>query len=131
MRLDQIKADCKRKMQHAMKNTANEAERILGDSFDQFYNGGTPKYYKRTYTLPNASEIIGPNDFGNAMTLEAGYYGERLHYEHPPGSYDGPKVLEATTTGTSGVVGDPTFDEVALDKIKQAASDNFNKFFHK
>lgn len=129
MRLDQIKADCKKRMNRAMRNTARDANRILDDSFNQFYAGGTPKFYKRTGTLPSAAEIKGPTNTGDSITLEAGFNGENLHYQHPPGSYDGPQVLEATATGTSGVVGDPTYDEVALEKIINAAQNNFDSEF--
>ena len=53
MRIDQIKADCQKRMNRAMQNTSKDANRILDDSFNQFYAGGTPKFYKRTGTLPS------------------------------------------------------------------------------
>ena len=137
MRIDQIKADCQKRMNRAMQNTSKDANRILDDSFNQFYTGGTPYIYDRKYILPDAKDIRGPISTGNTSILKAGYDGSKLKY--PEGmtwnghlsKFDGPAVLDAVTSGTYKVVGDSTFDEVALDKIKQTASDNFNKFFHK
>ena len=137
MRIDKIKAECKRKMMRAMNDTAQDANQIITKSFDQFYAGGTPYIYDRKYILPDAKDIRGPISTGNTSILKAGYDGSKLKY--PEGmtwnghlsKFDGPAVLDAVTSGTYKVVGDSTFDEVALDKIKQTASDNFNKFFHK
>lgn len=137
MRLDQIKEDCKKRMNRAMQNTFKDADRILDDSFNQFYAGGTPYIYDRKYILPDSKDINGVISTGNTSTLEAGYDGSKLKY--PEGmtwngylsKFDGPAVLDAVTSGTYKVVGDPTFDEMALDKIKKAASDNFSREFHK
>lgn len=137
MRLDQIKADCNKRMNRAMNDTAKDANQIITESFDQFYVGGTSYIYNRKYILPDSKDIRGPISADNTSMLKAGYDGSKLKY--PEGmtwngylsKFDGPAVLDAVTSGTYKVVGDPTFDEVALDKIKQAASDNFNKLFHK
>ena len=39
------------------------------------------------------------------------------------------EVFGAAATGSYGVVGDPTFDEVAFDKIIDAAAKNFARKF--
>ena len=137
MRVDKIKAECKKKMIRAMNDTAQDANQIIDQSFDQFYSGGTPYIYDRKHILPDSKNIKGPITADNTSILHAGYDGSKLKY--PEGmtwngylsKFDGPAVLDAVTSGTYKVVGDPTFDEMALDKIKKAASDNFSREFHK
>ena len=134
MNIDQIMNDCKKRMVQAIAQTATDAEMIIDKSFTQFYSGGQPQIYDRKYILPD-SKKINTSFSGNSASLEAGYDGSQLHY--PEGmtwngylsKFTGPEVLDAVTSGTYKVVGDPTFDEVALKEILSKARENFNKAF--
>ena len=43
--------------------------------------------------------------------------------------FTGGEVLAATMTGTYGVLGDPTYDELAFENILEAADKNFASEF--
>ena len=127
MKISDIKKKCFKDMISCMSDTARDADQILDESFNQYYGGGKPKVYKRTFTLPNAKNINGPDISGDSVQLKAGYESSNLEYS--TGSFSGEEVFGAVATGTYGVVGDKTFDENALEKIIQAASKNFDRKF--
>lgn len=127
MKISDIKRKCLQDMAKCMSETAHDADLILDESFNQYYRGGVPKYYERTFTLHNAKKITGPTSGENTVTLEAGYDGSQLEYH--TGTFTGEQVWSAVSSGDAGVVGDPSFDEVALERIIQAAADNFAKRF--
>lgn len=129
MNLKQIKADCIKKMARAMNATEKNADVILDESFNQYYRGGTPQPngYSRTYTLHGAKKIISSKSSGTSMSMEAGYDSDQISYS--TGSFSGAEVFGATATGTYGVVGDPSYDEDAFEKILDAAEENFSKQF--
>lgn len=127
MRIEQIKQDCIKKAVRAMNRTADDAERIIDESFDQYYRGGTPSRYIRKYTLPGAKDVKSPVVSGDEVTLQAGYDGSKIGYS--TGKLSGEQVFEATATGSYGVVGDPSYDEQALEEIKRTAETNFSAEF--
>ena len=65
------------------------------------------------------------------MELKAGYESSNLVYF--TGSFSGEEVFGAAATGSYGVVGDPTFDEVALTKLlmppQKISQENLNKMW--
>lgn len=127
MKISDIKKKCLQDMAKCMSETAHDADLILDESFNQYYRKAEPKYYERTYTLHNAKNIEGPTVLGDSMELKAGYESSNLVYF--TGSFSGEEVFGAAATGSYGVVGDPTFDEVAFDKIIDAAAKNFARKF--
>lgn len=127
MKISDIKRKCLQDMAKCMSETAHDADLILDESFNQYYRGGEPKYYERTFTLHNAKKITGPTASGDSIELKAGYESSQISYN--TGSFTGEEVFGAAATGSYGVVGDPSFDETAFDRILQAAADNFAKRF--
>lgn len=126
MKLKQIRKDCQRKLSNAMRNTYIDANEIVNTSFDIFYSQGDP-VRERTRTLPGAKKIVPPKINGDSAYMKAGYEGDQISYND--GSFTGGEVLGATMTGTYGVVGDPSYDEIAFEDIIKAAKNNFNKEF--
>lgn len=127
MLLSEIKKDCMRKMNDAMKKTYMDANEIIDISFDIYYSQGNPKYYsagtgKRTYTLPNSKYLKMING-NNSAYLEAGYEGNYISYT--TGTFTGGEVLGATMTGSYGVLGDSEYDNIAFEDIIKAAENNF------
>lgn len=127
MKIADIKKKCLQEVSKCMSDTAHDADLILDESFNQYYRKAEPIQYIRTYTLHNAKNIVGPNVSGKTIELKAGYESSNLSYS--TGTFSGEEVFGAAATGTYGVVGDPTFDETALDKIIDAAKRNFAKRF--
>lgn len=126
MKLSQIHKDCQRKLSSAMSNTHQDADDILDISFEVFYSQGNPKR-ERTYTLPGAKKNPPPEISGDSAYMKTGYEGDQIGYSD--GTFTGGEVLGATMTGTYGVVGDPSYDEIAFEDIIKAAKNNFNKEF--
>lgn len=126
MKLSQIHKECQRKLSNAIKNTHQDADDILDMSFEVFYSQGNPKR-KRTYTLPGAKKNPPPEISGDSAYMKSGYEGDQIGYSD--GTFTGSEVLGATMTGTYGVVGDPSYDEMAFEDIIEAAKINFSKEF--
>lgn len=126
MKLDQIHRDCQRKLSNAMNNTHQDADCILDLSFDVFYSKGNPKR-ERTYTLPGAKKNQPPEISGDSAYMKSGYEGGQIEYSD--GTFSGDEVLGATMTGTYGVLGDPSYDELAFEDIIKSAKNNFRKEF--
>ena len=61
--------------------------------------------------------------------MKSGYEGDQISYSD--GTFTGGEVLGATMTGTYGVVGDSSYEEIAFEDIIKAANNNFNKEFGK
>ena len=126
MKLKDIHRDCQRKLAKAINDTKFDAENIIEESFEQFYSQGNP-IRNRTYTLPGAKNVESPIISGDRASVKAGYEGNQINYSD--GTFTGGEVLGATMTGTYGVLGDPSYDEDAFEKIKKVAKDNFGKEF--
>lgn len=126
MKLSDIKKDCQKKLARAITETYNDANDIIDISFEVFYSQGNPTR-PRTNTLPNAKKIELPRISPNSVYLKAGYEGDQISYKD--GTFTGGEVLGATMTGTYGVVGDPSYDEIAFKDIIKAANKNFRKEF--
>lgn len=82
---------------------------------------------KRTYTLPGAKNNPPPEINGDFAYMKSGYEGDQISYSD--GTFTGGEVLGATMTGTYGVLGDPSYDEMAFKDIIKSAKDNFRKEF--
>ena len=128
MTIKEIKNDCRRRALQTMNKTAVNAKDVLDTSFEQYYAGGLPKRYKRTRNLTSAADLQGPKVSGDNITLDAGYASSHMQ-EYQAGDFKPQQVLDATMHGTSGVVGDPSYDEVALERIIDVAEKNFNSEF--
>lgn len=126
MTLKQIRQQCRQKMNRAIRNTYKDADKIITQSFDQFYSMGDPQR-PRTNTLPGAKHVDPPVTGGDYVFLKAGYEGNQISYSD--GTFTGGEVLGATMTGTYGVVGDPIYDELAFENILEAAQKNFSSEF--
>lgn len=126
MKLSQIHKDCQRKLANAMKNTHQDADDILDISFNVFYSSGNPKR-ERTHTLPGAKKNPPPQINGDSAYMKTGYKGDQIGYSD--GTFTGGEVLGATMTGTYGVLGDPSYDEIAFEDIIKSADSNFRKEF--
>ena len=127
-KLSQIHKDCQRKLANAMNNTHQDAENIIDISFDVFYSQGNPAR-QRTHTLPRAKNNPSPKINGDSAYMKSGYAGDQISYSD--GTFTGGEVLGATMTGTYGVVGDSSYDEIAFEDIIKSANNNFNKEFGK
>lgn len=126
MKLSQIHKECQRKLSNAIKNTHQDADDILDMSFEVFYSQGNPKR-ERTHTLPGAKKNPPPEISGDSAYMKSGYEGDQIGYSD--GTFTGGEVLGATMTGTYGVVGDPSYDDMAFEDIIEAAKNNFSKEF--
>ena len=126
MKLSQIHKDCQKKLANAMNHTHQDADDIIYISFDVFYSQGEPAR-SRTHTLPGAKNNPSPEINGDSAYMKAGYEGDQISYSD--GTITGGEVLGATMTGTYGVLGDPSYDEIAFEDIIKAADDNFRKEF--
>lgn len=127
MKLSQIHKDCQRKLANAMTQTHQDADGILDMSFEIFYSQGSPKRYERTKTLPGSKNNQPPKITGDSAYLKSGYEGDQISYN--TGTFVGGEVLGATMTGTYGVLGNPSYDELAFEDIIKAADANFRKEF--
>ncbi len=127
MKLKEIHKDCQRKMRNAIANTYTDANDIIDLSYDIYYAGGTPEKYVRTDMLRNSKKVDSPIIGGDSVFLRAGYEASWINYD--TGTFTGGEVLGATMTGTYGVVGDPSYDEMAFEDIIKAAEKNFSKEF--
>lgn len=127
MRVEAIHKICQQKMVVAINQTASEANSIIESSFGVFYGGGSPTVYQRTGTLPGSSDVKSPVIAGDTVSLDAGYDGSKIGYS--TGTFSGEQVFEATATGSSGVVGDPSYDDMALQQIIAAAQAAFGAQF--
>lgn len=65
----------------------------------------------------------------NSEWLFVTYEGDQIGYPEGDGTFTGGEVLAATMTGTYGVLGDPTYDELAFENILEAADKNFASEF--
>ena len=126
MRLSQIHKECQRKLANAMNQTHQDADDIINISFNIFYSQGSPKR-ERTHTLPGAKKNPDPKISGDSAYMKSGYEGDQINYSD--GTFTGGEVLGATMTGTYGVLGDPSYDEMAFEDIIKAADNNFRKEF--
>lgn len=126
MKLSAIKKDCQKKLAKAITNTAKDADRIVEDSFEQYYGGGSPQVYQRTNTLPGTKKIDPPVIGGNTVSLDAGYEPGQISYNTGTPGYP---VFEATAEGFGGTVGDKSYDEQALEKVIESADKNFGAQF--
>ena len=126
MKLSQIHKECQRKLANAMNQTHQDADDIINISFNIFYSQGSPKR-ERTHTLPGAKKNPAPKISGDSAYMKSGYEGDQINYSD--GTFTGGEVLGATMTGTYGVLGDPSYDEMAFEDIIKAADNNFRKEF--
>lgn len=126
MKLSQIHKECQRKLANAMNQTHQDADDIINISFNIFYSQGSPKR-ERTHTLPGAKKNPPPQISGDSAYLKSGYEGNQIGYSD--GTFTGGEVLGATMTRTYGVLGDPSYDEIAFEDIIKTADDNFRKEF--
>lgn len=126
MKLKQIRKDCQKKLARAITSTAKDADDIIDISYDVFYSSGNPRR-TRTNTLRGSKKVESPVISGDSVFLKAGFEGDQISYSD--GTFTGGEVLGATMTGTYGVVGDPSYDEIAFEDIVKAAHDNFGKEF--
>lgn len=127
MKLSQIRQECRQKMNRAIQNTYEDANNIIEQSFSQYYAGGMPRVYERTNTLRGSKNVESPYTGGDYVYLRAGYDGGAIGYS--TGTFSGMQVLDATMSGTAGVVGDPSYDEMAFNNIILAAQKNFGNEF--
>ena len=127
MKLDQIRADCRKKLQRAGSKTVQDSHEIIDDSYNIYYTGGYPNVYDRTGALRGSKKVTGPHGGRDSIELEAGYDGGQISYD--TGTFSGEQVFEATAEGTYGVKGNPAYDERALEEIKNAANKNFGAEF--
>lgn len=126
MRVEAIHKICQQKMAVAINQTASEANAIIDSSFGVFYGGGSPTVYQRTGTLPGSSDVKSPVIAGDTVSLDAGYDGSKISYNTGTPGFP---VFEATATGTAGVVGNPSYDDMALQQIIAAAEAAFSAQF--
>lgn len=126
MKLSQIHKDCQRKLSNAITNTYQDADEIIDISFEIFYSQGNP-VRERTHTLPGAKKNPEPIISGDSAYMKSGYEGDQIGYSD--GTFTGGEVLGATMTGTYGVLGDPSYDEIAFEDIIKSAKNNFQKEF--
>ena len=127
MKLSQIHKDCQKKLANAMNHTHQDADEIIDISFNIFYSQGYPEQYKRTKNLLDSKNNQPPKVTGDYAYMKSGYEGDQISYN--TGSFVGGEVLGATMTGTYGVLGDSSYDEIAFKDINKAADDNFRKEF--
>lgn len=126
MNIEEIKKDIGRNLKTATMNTYRDGINIIEESFDVFYSQGDPKR-KRTGTLKGAAHNPPPTISNTSAYLKVGYEGNNISYSD--GTFSGGEVLGATMTGTYGVVGNPSYDEEAFDKVIQSAEKNFSSAF--
>lgn len=126
MKLKQIHKDCQKKLSVAAVETTSDANDIIQASYYQYYSGGIPEIYDRSFTLPGATLINGPSINGDKVSLEAGYESKQISYSTGTPGFP---VFQATAEGFGGIVGDSSYDEEALHQIVEAAKNNFNEQF--
>ena len=129
MTIDEIKRDMSRRLSNATNKTYQDGVRIIEDSFDTFYAQGSPKRRPRTETLRGAAYNPEPSISATSSNVEIRYEGDQIGYPEGDGTFTGGEVLAATMTGTYGVLGDPTYDELAFENILEAADKNFASEF--
>ncbi|MFR0986881.1 MAG: hypothetical protein ACLSFZ_10540, partial [Frisingicoccus sp.] len=73
MKITEIKKDIRRKLKSSIDEITERAEDIMNEELEGFYNGGTPVYYRRTYTLRNtpqvADQYYSSNSAGVTLSL--------------------------------------------------------------
>lgn len=126
MTIAEIKADIAKKIRRGAAKTHSDGVDIIEASFDTFYSQGNP-VRPRTHTLPGSQYTPPPQISEFSAHMELGYEGDQISYSD--GTFSGGEVLGATMTGTYGVLGDPSYDEEAFEKILDAAEKNFAKEF--
>lgn len=126
MTIAEIKADIAKKIRRGATKTHSDGVDIIEASFDTFYSQGNP-VRPRSHTLPGSQYTPPPQISEFSAHMELGYEGDQISYSD--GTFCGGEVLGATMTGTYGVVGDPSYDEEAFEKILDAAEKNFAKEF--
>lgn len=126
MTIAEIKADIAKKIRRGAIKTHSDGVDIIEASFDTFYSQGNP-VRPRSHTLPGSQYTPPPHIREFSAHMELGYEGDQINYTD--GTFCGGEVLGATMTGTYGVVGNPSYDEEAFEKILDAAEKNFAKEF--
>lgn len=126
MKIESIKADCRRKMMNAMSATAKDLDPMFRDSVGTFYSG-IPKVYVRTGELTNSPKVTGPTSTGDACIVEMELDPGLMH--HTTGTFSEEQILDATNQGTSGVVGTPGYWNRAEENAKIIADAHFRQQF--
>ena len=119
----------------AINSAASRADRIMRESLDSFYEGGTPTMYERTDALRNTSEVTQPKTDGKTISFEA-----RLNDSHVYATGKKPTmtdVIELTNYGNqmssvgylAPAVGASGYLERAFDDVWKATQDALQSHF--
>lgn len=124
MKITEIKKDIRRKLKSSIDEITERAEDIMNEELEGFYNGGTPVYYKRTYTLRNTPQVTdqycSSNSAGVTLSLNQ-------DISYGTGNFTGAEVIDAAEHGTAGIVGRSGFWERSEDRIKETVDDVISK----
>lgn len=126
MKITEIKKDIQCKLKSSIDEITERAVDIMNEELEGFYNGGTPLYYRRTYTLRNTPQVTdqycSSNSAGVTLSLNQ-------DISYGTGNFTGAEVIDAAEHGTAGIVGQSGFWQRSEYRIKETVDDVLSKNF--
>ena len=124
---DEIRADILRDVQSAMTDVNEKTREAMDEELISFYDRGNPVLYQRTGGLIQASNVTPVSSVGNSFTFTAEYDAGRM--SHDTGHFTEEEILEASETGTHGVLGNSGFWERTSSRIPEILESVLSKKF--
>ena len=127
MKVAQIKAKIRRDVKSAMDTAYANTVPMVERNMMSYYDGTEPVQYERTGTLPGAADVIPVSGGGTHYEYSAELDGGRIGYS--TGTFSGSEVVQATVTGSYGVIGDSSYWSRIEDEVGEIVDAAFSAKF--
>lgn len=132
----ELESMLKKELLKAMNEVAGRALEAMNDGIEDFYSGGEPKIYERTFAMKETPTISKIHDSGKTISFEA-----YLNTQHQYTTGKNPNMLQVllltndleTNQPNIGylkkAVGSPHYWDRVLEIMKQTYYDVLNRYF--